>query len=50
MTAEFRETRRRLSVEIHDKLQRAATIRRMERRRLGLDHRRVVFGRLHIYW
>ncbi|KFP90769.1 Potassium channel subfamily K member 10, partial [Apaloderma vittatum] len=27
VTAEFRETRRRLSVEIHDKLQRAATIR-----------------------
>ncbi|KAM9014444.1 potassium channel subfamily K member 10 isoform 1-T1 [Ara ararauna] len=39
MTAEFRETRRRLSVEIHDKLQRAATIRSMERRRLGLDQR-----------
>uniref|UniRef100_A0A4W3GT81 Potassium channel, subfamily K, member 10b n=1 Tax=Callorhinchus milii TaxID=7868 RepID=A0A4W3GT81_CALMI len=37
--AEFRETRRRLSVEIHDKLQRAATIRNMERRRLGLDQR-----------
>ncbi|KAM4664819.1 potassium channel subfamily K member 10 [Discoglossus pictus] len=37
--AEFRETRRRLSVEIHDKLQRAATIRSMERRRLGLDQR-----------
>ncbi|XP_020393016.2 potassium channel subfamily K member 10 [Rhincodon typus] len=39
VTAEFRETRRRLSVEIHDKLQRAATIRNMERRRLGLDQR-----------
>ncbi|XP_015720901.1 potassium channel subfamily K member 10 [Coturnix japonica] len=39
VTAEFRETRRRLSVEIHDKLQRAATIRSMERRRLGLDQR-----------
>ncbi|XP_030641158.1 potassium channel subfamily K member 10b [Chanos chanos] len=37
--AEFRETRRRLSVEIHDKLQRAATIRNMERRRLGLEQR-----------
>lgn len=37
--AEFRETRRRLSVEIHDKLQRATTIRNMERRRLGLDQR-----------
>uniref|UniRef100_A0A8C4Z3X1 Potassium channel, subfamily K, member 10b n=1 Tax=Gadus morhua TaxID=8049 RepID=A0A8C4Z3X1_GADMO len=37
--AEFRETRRRLSVEIHDKLQRAATIRSMERRRLGLEQR-----------
>ncbi|XP_042565725.1 potassium channel subfamily K member 10b [Clupea harengus] len=37
--AEFRETRRRLSVEVHDKLQRAATIRSMERRRLGLDQR-----------
>ncbi|OCT68219.1 potassium channel subfamily K member 10 isoform X1 [Xenopus laevis] len=39
VTAEIRETRRRLSVEIHDKLQRAATIRSMERRRLGLDQR-----------
>ncbi|XP_029453590.1 potassium channel subfamily K member 10 isoform X2 [Rhinatrema bivittatum] len=39
VTAEFRETRRRMSVEIHDKLQRAATIRSMERRRLGLDQR-----------
>uniref|UniRef100_A0A8D0BZD9 Potassium two pore domain channel subfamily K member 10 n=1 Tax=Salvator merianae TaxID=96440 RepID=A0A8D0BZD9_SALMN len=39
VTAEFRETRRRLSVEIHDKLQRAATMRSMERRRLGLDQR-----------
>ncbi|XP_036285558.1 potassium channel subfamily K member 10 isoform X2 [Pipistrellus kuhlii] len=39
VTAEFRETRRRLSVEIHDKLQRAATLRSMERRRLGLDQR-----------
>ncbi|MCI4382509.1 hypothetical protein PGIGA_G00015870 [Pangasianodon gigas] len=37
--AELRETRRRLSVELHDKLQRAATIRSMERRRLGLDQR-----------
>uniref|UniRef100_H3A430 Potassium two pore domain channel subfamily K member 10 n=1 Tax=Latimeria chalumnae TaxID=7897 RepID=H3A430_LATCH len=37
--AEFRETRRRLSVEVHDKLQRAATIRNMERRRLGLEQR-----------
>lgn len=37
--AEFRETRRRLSVEIHDKLQRAATIRSMERRQIGLDQR-----------
>ncbi|KAG1931221.1 potassium channel subfamily K member 10b isoform X1 [Pimephales promelas] len=37
--AEFRETRRRLSGEIHDKLQRAATIRSMERRRLGLEQR-----------
>ncbi|XP_017311040.2 potassium channel subfamily K member 10a [Ictalurus punctatus] len=37
--AEFRETRRRLSVEVHDKLQRAATIRNMERRQLGLDQR-----------
>ncbi|KAI1897814.1 hypothetical protein AGOR_G00087140 [Albula goreensis] len=37
--AEFRETRRRLSVEVHDKLQRAATIRSMERRQLGLDQR-----------
>ncbi|KAM6969111.1 potassium channel subfamily K member 10b isoform 1-T1 [Tautogolabrus adspersus] len=37
--AEFRETRRRLSVEIHDKLQRAATIRSMERRQLGLEQR-----------
>ncbi|XP_035607870.1 potassium channel subfamily K member 10-like isoform X1 [Oncorhynchus keta] len=36
---EFRETRRRLSVEIHDKLQRAATIRSMERRQLGLEQR-----------
>uniref|UniRef100_A0A667YL89 Potassium channel, subfamily K, member 10b n=1 Tax=Myripristis murdjan TaxID=586833 RepID=A0A667YL89_9TELE len=33
--AELRETRRRLSVEIHDKLQRAATIRSMERRQLA---------------
>ncbi|KAK6304583.1 hypothetical protein J4Q44_G00251690 [Coregonus suidteri] len=39
MRAEFRETRRRLSVEIHDKLQRAATIRSMERRQLGLEQR-----------
>ncbi|XP_062324424.1 potassium channel subfamily K member 10a [Osmerus eperlanus] len=39
--AEFRETRRRLSVEVHDKLQRAATIRSMERRQLGLDQRAV---------
>ncbi|XP_066542414.1 potassium channel subfamily K member 10b [Hoplias malabaricus] len=39
MRAELRETRRRLSVEIHDKLQRAATIRSMERRRLGLEQR-----------
>nr|XP_030130667.3 potassium channel subfamily K member 10 isoform X2 [Taeniopygia guttata] len=39
VTAEFRETRRRLSVEIHDKLQRAATIRSMERRHLGLEQR-----------
>uniref|UniRef100_A0A665WCV6 Potassium channel subfamily K member 10-like n=1 Tax=Echeneis naucrates TaxID=173247 RepID=A0A665WCV6_ECHNA len=30
--AEFRETRRRLSVEIHDKLQRAATIRSTKRK------------------
>ncbi|XP_051578953.1 potassium channel subfamily K member 10-like [Myxocyprinus asiaticus] len=37
--AEFRETRRRLSGEIHDKLQRAATIRSMERRCLGLEQR-----------
>ncbi|KAK1793276.1 hypothetical protein P4O66_011673, partial [Electrophorus voltai] len=37
--AELRETRRRLSVELHDKLQRAATIRSMERRRLGLEQR-----------
>ncbi|KAL3052915.1 hypothetical protein OYC64_005441 [Pagothenia borchgrevinki] len=37
--AEFRETRRRMSVEVHDKLQRAATIRSMERRQLGLDQR-----------
>nr|XP_046269940.1 potassium channel subfamily K member 10b [Scatophagus argus] len=37
--AELRETRRRLSVEIHDKLQRAATIRSMERRQLGLEQR-----------
>ncbi|XP_035649754.1 potassium channel subfamily K member 10-like [Oncorhynchus keta] len=35
--AEFRETRRRLSVEVSDKLQRTATIRSMERRQLGLD-------------
>lgn len=35
----MRETRRRLSVEIHDKLQRAATIRSMERRQLGLEQR-----------
>ncbi|CAL8311891.1 unnamed protein product [Boreogadus saida] len=39
--AEFRETRRRMSVEVHDKLQRAATIRSMERRQLGLDQRAV---------
>ncbi|CAB1335371.1 unnamed protein product, partial [Coregonus sp. 'balchen'] len=39
MRAEFRETRRRLSVEIHDKLQRAATIHSMERRQLGLEQR-----------
>ncbi|XP_016045368.1 potassium channel subfamily K member 10 isoform X2 [Erinaceus europaeus] len=39
VTAEFRETRRRLSVEIHDKLQRAATLRSLERRRLGLEQR-----------
>ncbi|XP_031656706.1 potassium channel subfamily K member 10 isoform X2 [Oncorhynchus kisutch] len=39
--AEFRETRRRLSVEVSDKLQRAATIRSMERRQLGLDQRAV---------
>ncbi|KAL7873050.1 hypothetical protein AOLI_G00121210 [Acnodon oligacanthus] len=39
MRAELKETRRRLSVEIHDKLQRAATIRSMERRRLGLEQR-----------
>lgn len=37
--AELRETRRRLSVELHDKLQRAATIRSMERRQLGLEQR-----------
>uniref|UniRef100_A0A4W5N0F1 Potassium channel, subfamily K, member 10b n=1 Tax=Hucho hucho TaxID=62062 RepID=A0A4W5N0F1_9TELE len=37
--AEFRETRRRMSVEINDKLQRAATIRSMERRQLGLEQR-----------
>ncbi|XP_062863649.1 potassium channel subfamily K member 10b [Trichomycterus rosablanca] len=37
--AEFRETRRRLSGELHDRLQRAATIRSMERRRLGLEQR-----------
>ncbi|XP_026100921.1 potassium channel subfamily K member 10-like [Carassius auratus] len=37
--AELRETRRRLSVEVHDKLQRAATIRSMERRQLGFDQR-----------
>lgn len=36
---ELRETRRRLSGEIHDKLQRTATIRSMERRRLGLEQR-----------
>uniref|UniRef100_A0A8C7MIT0 Potassium channel, subfamily K, member 10b n=1 Tax=Oncorhynchus kisutch TaxID=8019 RepID=A0A8C7MIT0_ONCKI len=36
---EFRETRRRLSVEIHDKLQRATTIRSMERRQLSLEQR-----------
>uniref|UniRef100_A0AAY5F5X6 Potassium channel domain-containing protein n=1 Tax=Electrophorus electricus TaxID=8005 RepID=A0AAY5F5X6_ELEEL len=41
--AELRETRRRLSVELHDKLQRAATIRSMERRRLGLEQRNVPF-------
>ncbi|XP_078130711.1 potassium channel subfamily K member 10a [Sander vitreus] len=39
--AEFQETRRRMSVEVHDKLQRAATIRSMERRQLGLDQRAV---------
>lgn len=39
--AELRETRRRMSVEVHDKLQRAATIRSMERRQLGLDQRAV---------
>uniref|UniRef100_A0A3P9C3E3 Potassium channel, subfamily K, member 10a n=1 Tax=Maylandia zebra TaxID=106582 RepID=A0A3P9C3E3_9CICH len=39
--AEFRETRRRMSIEVHDKLQRAATIRSMERRQLGLDQRAV---------
>lgn len=39
VSAELRETRRRLSVELHDKLQRAATIRSMERRRLGLEQR-----------
>ena len=37
--AEFRETRRRMSVELHDKLQRAVTIRSMERRQLGLEQR-----------
>ncbi|KAM3603010.1 uncharacterized protein V6R79_014989 [Siganus canaliculatus] len=37
--AEFRETRRRMSIEVHDKLQRAATIRSMERRQLGQDQR-----------
>ncbi|XP_061785320.1 potassium channel subfamily K member 10a [Nerophis lumbriciformis] len=37
--AELRETRRRMSVEASDKLQRAATIRSMERRQLGLDQR-----------
>lgn len=37
--AELRETRRRLSVEVLDKLQRAATIRSMERRQLGLEQR-----------
>uniref|UniRef100_A0A673YYA1 Potassium channel, subfamily K, member 10b n=1 Tax=Salmo trutta TaxID=8032 RepID=A0A673YYA1_SALTR len=36
---EFWDTRRRLSVEIHEKLQRAATIRSMERRQLGLEQR-----------
>uniref|UniRef100_A0A672HCH2 Potassium channel, subfamily K, member 10b n=1 Tax=Salarias fasciatus TaxID=181472 RepID=A0A672HCH2_SALFA len=44
--AEFRETRRRLSVEIHDKLQRAATIRKsrahvtpvQKRHRLSICH------------
>lgn len=41
MRAELRETRRRMSVEVHDKLQRAATIRSMERRQLGLDQRAV---------
>lgn len=30
-----------MSVEVHDKLQRAATIRSMERRQLGLDQRAV---------
>ncbi|XP_032818966.1 potassium channel subfamily K member 2-like isoform X1 [Petromyzon marinus] len=36
VTAELKVTRRRLSVEIHDKLQRAASIRNLERRhRLG---------------
>ncbi|XP_051908119.1 potassium channel subfamily K member 10a [Hippocampus zosterae] len=39
--AELRETRRRMSVEVSDKLQRAATIRSMERRQLGLDQRAV---------
>lgn len=39
--AELRETRRRMSIEVHDKLQRAATIRSMERRQLGLDQRAV---------
>ncbi|XP_041831002.1 potassium channel subfamily K member 10a [Melanotaenia boesemani] len=39
--AEFRETRRRMSVEVHEKLQRAATMRSMERRQLGLDQRAV---------
>ncbi|XP_028853817.1 potassium channel subfamily K member 10b [Denticeps clupeoides] len=54
---EFRETRRRLSVEVHDRLQRAATIRSLDRRRMGLDQRahsldvlspekRAVFARL----
>ncbi|XP_052001210.1 potassium channel subfamily K member 10-like [Xyrauchen texanus] len=39
VAAEFRETRRRLSGEVHDKLQRAATIRSMEHRCLGLEQR-----------